>query len=272
MEGFQQRITLHDNTPLIDLGICMMKKDIRTPESLYFVFPLNLEKDWGSHYDTAGVPVELGVQHLPGCCRDWFMVNSYASIHNISKGATLYCPEAPMVQIGDFNFARRNSFIERRENPILLAWPLNNCWDTNFRASQPGYIMLRYAFRTHGPFDSERACREGHVVSTPVEYQIVVNCEKQVEKLFFKVSGDGIHVQHIKRAEDGRGIIIRLICLKKYPVYGNVEFTGRKISKIFVVSPVEEDIHELLSADNKLNYNFLPFRITSFRVVFVINL
>ena len=268
VDGFQQRITLHDNTPVIDLGVCLMKKDIRTPESLYFVFPLNIEQGWSSHYDTSGVPVEIGAQHLPGCCRDWFMVNSYASIHTSSKGATLYCPEAPMVQIGDFNFARKNPLIERRQNPLLLAWPLNNCWDTNFRASQPGYIMLRYAFRTHGPFDPERACNEGQIVSTPVEYQMVVDCEKEKEKEFIKIAGDGIHLQHIKRAENGIGIIIRLICLKNYPVYGNIKFIERKISKIFVVSPVEEDKHELLSADNKLNYKFVPFRITSFRIVF----
>jgi hypothetical protein len=39
--NLEQRITLHADTPMIDLSARFLKKDVRSPEALYFAFPLN---------------------------------------------------------------------------------------------------------------------------------------------------------------------------------------------------------------------------------------
>jgi len=51
---------------------------------------------------------------------------------------------------------------------LLLAWPLNNYWHTNFPLTQPGRISLRYGLLTHGPFDATEAQRQAAAFAQPV--------------------------------------------------------------------------------------------------------
>lgn len=55
-------------------------------------------------------------------------VNSLVFVHEQDRGVVLYCPDAPMVQVGDFNFGRNQASIPKKERPVLLAWPLSNYW------------------------------------------------------------------------------------------------------------------------------------------------
>ncbi len=49
-----------------------------------------------------------------------------------------------MTRFGDFHFGPPIDAVPRDENPLLLAWPVNNYWDTNFPLVQSGRISLRY--------------------------------------------------------------------------------------------------------------------------------
>ncbi|MBD3290532.1 hypothetical protein GF337_17135, partial [candidate division KSB1 bacterium] len=186
-EFLEQRILIANDSPVIELNLKLMKQDVRTPESVYFAFPLSLAKGWRCHFDTAGVPVELDVQQLPGSCRDWLAVNSFVALYDENHGAALYCPDAPIVQVGDFNFGSRSSSIQRKANPMLLAWSLNNYWDTNFRITQPGSIELRYYFRSFQKFDLFEVFQEASALCNPLEIHPAISCEKNEKGRFFEL-------------------------------------------------------------------------------------
>ena len=166
--GLHQRITLRADSPVIALEAEFDKTAGTDPEALYFVLPLNLAAGWRCHFDTAGIPVALDEEQLPGACRGWLTVESYVSLHTAEWGATLFCPDAPLVMPGDFHFGPPLDSVARQANPLLVAWPLNNYWNTNFPLSQPGPVRLRYGLHTQRSFDAVEASRQAAAFANPI--------------------------------------------------------------------------------------------------------
>lgn len=206
----EQRITWFRDRPGIELQAKLDKTDDRAPESIYFAFPLRLDAGWQAVYDTAGTLVRLDDDQLPGVSRDWVTVDRAVSVFDGRRGVTLACPDAPLVQIGGFRFGRESAAVEREANPLLLAWPINNYWDTNFRASQPGPISLTYTITPFRSFESGEMLRLGVEAAHPVQLFPAVECAEETGGTLLEVSGDGIEATYVKPAEDGDGIVVRL--------------------------------------------------------------
>lgn len=266
VKDLEQRITLRADSPLISLDVSFRKQDVWSPESIYFTFPLNLPEDWRSYFDTGDIPIELDAEQIPGVCKDWVTVNSFVSVHNGDRGVTLYCPDAPLVQVGDFNFGRKHAVIERRKNPLLLAWPLNNYWETNFRGSQPGFMEFSYFFSSDGDYDPLTVTQEAqHVMNPPIVHP-VINCNEPLQGKFLQLKGTGIKVVYSKAAENNQGIIVRLLNLKSEPVQGELTFPGRTISSAWLCSAQEENRESLDVRDSVVSINLSPRLLTTIRI------
>jgi len=168
VKQFVQRIILRADSPVIGLEVEFEKLAQTEPEAIYFVIPLALPSGWRAHFDTAGKAVEVDAEQLQGACRGWLTVESYLALYTEGWGATLFCPDAPMVMPGDFHFGPPLEAVPRQKNPLLLAWPLNNYWNTNFPQSQSGPIRLRYGLLTHGTFDAGEASRQAVAFAQPI--------------------------------------------------------------------------------------------------------
>ena len=264
--NLQQRITLRADSPLVELSARFRKLDVRTPEALYAVFPLNLPEGWRSHFDTAGVPAELDAEQIPGTCRDWVTVDSYVSLHGGQRGVALYCPDAPLVQVGGFNFARKHEAIPRGKNPLLAAWLTNNYSGTNFRASQPGILEFRYALSSQNGYDPERVAREAQQVVHPPLVHPAMRCPAPRDGRFLQVEGPGVVLLYVKPAEDQRGIILRLLNLRDDPAPAAVTLPGRRITSACLSSTVEEDRQSLPVEDSTVRLTLPSRRLTTIRV------
>jgi alpha-mannosidase len=162
-----QRITFSADDPLIQLEAELELEPEASPQSVYFAFPLAAAGGWEAIYDTAGQPVRLDEDQLPGACRNWVTVDTFAAIGNSGGAAALFCIDAPLVQFGDFHFGPPVDAVPRPENPLLLAWPINNYWDTNFPRVQRGRIRLRYGFMSFDSLDADALLARGHAVRRP---------------------------------------------------------------------------------------------------------
>jgi len=267
VKNLQQRITLHADSPVIDLWVRFTKEDIRSPEAIYFTFPVNMPASWKAHFDTAGIPTELDVEQIAGTCRDWVTADTFASIHRPDFGVTLYCPDAPLVMFGNFNFGQNQASIPRNRNPLLLAWPLNNYWETNFRANQPGVIELRYSLSSHNAFDPVRSSLEGQQICNPPVTHPVLETVTPGEGRFIEVQGKNVIVTHVKPAEDYRGVIIRLINLGNQLTAAEVGLPGRNVTKAWIDDILENDRDGLPVNNGIASVDLAPRRPTTIRLV-----
>ncbi|WP_152397610.1 hypothetical protein [Paenibacillus cellulositrophicus] len=249
----EQRITFSAIHPRISLTASMNKSDIRTPESIYFAFPLRMDKDWRAHYDTAGLPVELDREQLGTACRDWVTVDQTVSIYDKQKGITLACPDAPLVQVGDFHFGKENEQIKRQENPLLLAWAMNNYWDTNFWASQPGDVLFRYELSPFEQFDPVEAYRAGIAAADPIAINAAVMCEREEEGQWFGQSSGTVVLQYMKPAIDGNGFILTLRNVGSDPSEYTFTVIDKEVEDAYLVNPLEEVVHSIPCSGNEVS-------------------
>lgn len=244
MDRLEQRFTFFSYRADIEMKVSYVKQDITTPEGTYFAIPLNV-KDWRCIYDTAGQIVELDEQQLPGVCRDYITVDKSVSIFDGSHGVTLVCPDAPLVQVGDFNFGREHHKIDRDSRPLLLAWPMNNYWETNFRAHQPGFNSFTYYLSTFQTFDPANVLQSSAQAIAPVYTTAVMNCREDVSGQFIQLSGTGVQIFDVKPAEEGKGIIVRLSNCTEQSVNAQLIFPSSKIKTAFRTNALEENQMEI---------------------------
>ncbi|MDE7212859.1 MAG: hypothetical protein K2O03_15645 [Lachnospiraceae bacterium] len=163
-----QEITFYACQPNIRMEVSFYKEAVYLPESIYFAVPLSMEGGWQCSYDTAGEVVKLDEEQLGNVCRDWVTVDGAVALYDGRKAVTLACPDAPLVQVGGFHFGQENKGIAREENPLLLAWAMNNYWDTNFCANQQGAVKLAYELNVHEAFRERMLWEDGVHATQPV--------------------------------------------------------------------------------------------------------
>lgn len=268
VEELKQKITFSTLHPRIKFKAYMKKENFTKPEGIYFAFPLNINGGWKSRFDTAGTFIELDREQLGKVSRDWVTVDQTVSIYDDEKGVVLACPDAPMVQIGDFNFGRESQSIERKENPLLLAWPMNNYWDTNFWISQPGPIQLSYEMTPFKEFDAINAYNLGQLANEPLFINAAVSCKEVERGKLFEGCGKGIVPILIRPAKKEGGLIVMLKNMTETEGQYSFNLPGKTIIKACLVNVLGEEISEIKVIDNKVNVNIPPCALSHLLVAF----
>ncbi len=221
VKSLEQEITLLGDSPMISLKAKIDKEDIETPESIYFAFPIKLKSNWNACFDTAGVPTLLDNEQLHGSSKDWITSEAFVSVYDEDKGITLFTSEAPMAQIGDFNFGKRSENIKRDENPLLLAWPMNNYWDTNFRSSQPGFVEIKYFLTTFENYNPDSTKKIADSLKIPVQTHPAMFFDKAISKQRISINGTAPHIFSVKKDLLSGDVLIKYISYAK----GNSTFS-----------------------------------------------
>jgi hypothetical protein len=208
-KDLEMSLTLAADRPALLLDVSFHKCSDLWAESTYLTFPLRL-KQWKAWYDVAGQTVALDNEQLPGTVRDYATVGTWVAAADDHLCVTLACPDAPMVQIGGFHFGQTLKSVPRTDSCLLLGWPLNNYWDTNFPASQPGFKRFHYEITSAPAFDAAASMRFGLAASTPVEYHPVLNRATITEGPLFEWKHASVLLNSIRRATDGVGLIVHL--------------------------------------------------------------
>jgi hypothetical protein len=168
IEGeLEQTITLLAHEPRVRFEAYFNKGNVTDPEALYFAFPLQMPQS-RMHFDTGGVATAFDADQLPGACRDWLAAGDWVAVAGAEGCVALACPDAPLWQVGGFNYGRGVKNATGLNQALLLAWPMNNYWNTNFRAAQPGFLRLRWELACWERFDAGDCTRFGVSSARPV--------------------------------------------------------------------------------------------------------
>ena len=268
LKEIEQRITFSTNHPKISLDVSFVKSPVRKPEGIYFAFPLNLHSGWECVYDTADTFVQLDVEQLGEVCRDYITVDKSISIFDKEGGCTLACPDAPMIQVGGFQFGKENKQIERIQNPLLLAWPMNNYWDTNFAASEDGKMSFHYELSAFAEFNEKETYRMGIEAAVPCTVGAAVICEKQEEQEFLHYDSESLIPIFIRPqyANEGGLIAMKNFCDEE----GNCTLSvpGRKISFAAITDIQGNTKKELEIIGNQVNMIGSPNALTFLKMCF----
>ena len=163
-------VTLPDHEPTVAFEAFWQMTSESRPEATYFLLPFAVPGAT-ARVDVGDVPIRVNVDQLAGTNRDFFTAQRWVDFSNDDFGVTIACPLNPLVQLGDFSFAR-DLADGRPRRAMFLGWVTNNYWPTNFRPAQPGRVTARYVVRPHdGAFDESLAHRHGAEAARPVVMQ-----------------------------------------------------------------------------------------------------
>ncbi|MCC7146895.1 MAG: hypothetical protein IT443_10665 [Phycisphaeraceae bacterium] len=235
----RQTILLRADRPTVAMEALIQKQDQRLPESIYFALPLNLP-GWRANFDTADVPTEFDREQLPGVSRDWITVGQYVAVHNGQHAVTLACPDAPLVQLGGFNFGKGQKSVPDRERCLVLAWALNNYWSTNFRVSQPGDCRVNYELTTHAGFDPVVSAQLGTAAAQPIEAHPLMQSSAKQSGRTIEVQGVGVNVLAAGPAQDGKEIMVRLANVTDKAARATMALPGRMITRAWLCDGLEK--------------------------------
>ena len=195
------------------------------PEATYLTFPFAVPTPT-ARLDLGGQAMVPESDQLPGACRDYFTVQRWLDFSNDDFGVTVATPNAPMVQLGDFSFGQKRSEF-RLPRALLLGWPTNNYWETNFAAHQAGPVTARYAVLPHRTFSEADAHRFGLEQSTPVGFQHLGETTVSAAPLapigsLLDLPNPPILPLRIKPFGVGRSILLRLLNASDVPARARI--------------------------------------------------
>ncbi|MBB6479938.1 hypothetical protein [Spirochaeta isovalerica] len=185
----------------------------RRKEGLHFAFPMDIPGGV-LRYDSAWGTVRLEEDQLPGANRNFISASRWVDVSGPEKGMSCVLMDAPIFKSGELVHDP-----VRSGPPGLCGWldtvdykgtvysyVMNNYWQTNFKADQPGKTLFRYVFRPHGSYSPEENYRSSLENLQPL--QVTAAEGKQIRELP-RTSCEAVVISSLER-RDG-SLFMRLV-------------------------------------------------------------
>jgi alpha-mannosidase len=183
-------------------------------ESLNFGFPFHV-RDGDMRLDIPMAIMRPEKDQIPGSCKNWLEVGSWADVSNKDYGVTWVTLDAPLVEVGGITATllggQSNPAVWRKHiepTQKLYSWALNNHWETNYRAYQDGIITFRYALQPHKAFDPVAATKLATGLSQPLIVTAATSNAPATAKL--QLGNEQLVALVLKPSMDGKAWIVTL--------------------------------------------------------------
>jgi hypothetical protein len=283
-------IILYDKIKRIDFANRVLKDSTPLLE-IYFAFPFKINNPnfWFEGSNSVIVPLR---DQFPGSNSNYYAVQHWADVSDSQIGVTLSCVQSHLLEFGGLwpcyvsqahhgvtppDFGRE--FVKQSEltRGYMYSFVLDSNFRTNFQPVQQGDILFCYSVTTHKEGWKEGRARDfGWAICNPL-VPVRVEGKKQGtlgEKMgLCQVDKPNVFLLTLKRAEDGDGIIARLIETEGKSVDpapdGEVTVTltlpSLTIKKAYRTNLVEENMSQLPFTEHSITAPIKAFGITTIR-------
>lgn len=254
-----QEIVLYDGLKRIDFATRLLKDSTGLME-VYIAFPFDLQRPQ-FRFEASNSVIEPIRDQLPGSNTDAYALQHWADVCDETGGVTWTSLDAPVMELGGLwpgyvseahhcvtppgfghDFLRDPAQLDRGH---IYSYVFANNFRVNFQPVQLADVLFRYSITTHsGDWRAGRAGRFGWQAMMPLMAVGVLG--PQVGSLgasesFCQVDPLNIMLSALKRAEDGDGLIVRLIETMGRPTRAVVTLPRLEIDEAFATNLVEEN-------------------------------
>jgi alpha-mannosidase len=238
------------------------RENVYDQEGVHFAFPFNVP-DGVIRMDVPWAVVRPEHDQLPGACKNYFTVQRWVDVSNEEYGVLLATPDAPLIEVGRITNDPRSSvgWIKKLEpTSTVYSYVMNNYWETNYKASQPGVTTFRYAIAFHAPCGLEVAHRFGEALGQPL-VAVPVARDALEYPSFMNVAPAGVIVTALKPSEDGKAWIARLYGASGRPEQATIALGKGERPKMWLSDLTEDKKAEVDGSIDVPPYGMVTLRI-----------
>jgi len=278
-----QEIILYDRIKRIDIQNRVLKDSTPTME-FYFAFPFKIE-DPKFKFEGSNSVIEPIKDQFPGSNSNYYTVQHWANVTDGEIGITLSPIESHLLEFGglwpcyvsqahhgvtppDFG----TEFVKQDDlkNGYMYSFCLDSNFRTNFQPTQQGDMLFRYSITTHkGDWKDGRSRDFGWSIGNPL-IPVSVDGKKKgtlsKSMSFCHVDKPNVLLLTLKQAEDGDGIIVRLVETEGIKVTVTVTLPFITVEKAYQTNLVEENERILSAQKHAVTVPLNPFGITTIRI------
>lgn len=260
--GLVRDVQIVSGLDRVDIVDAVDRKNVYSPDAVHLAFPFQVPGGV-LRMDVPWAVVSPEVDQLEGSCKNYFTVQRWVDVSNEQRGMTCAVLDAPMIEIGKITCdARHLGWIKTLEaSATWYSYAMNNYWETNYKASQEGVTVFRYALRPHAAYDGADAQRFGIERSQPLVVLPADPDARPPEQLLM-VTPSEVIVTACKPSDNGKDVVVRLFNTAAQPVKAKIRWgTAPKETYLATIS-------ETAGAKAPEKLEMPPFGIVTLRATF----
>jgi alpha-mannosidase len=277
-----QEIILYDKLKRIDFSNQVLKDSTPTME-VYFAFPFKMDcPDF--RFEAPNSVIKPLRDQLPGTNSNYYSVQHWADVSDGNIGITFTPVDVHLVEFGGLHpcyvsqahhgFTSPNfgaDFVKEMTKGYMYSFAIDSNFRTNFQATQLGDILFRYSITAHkGDWINGRPRDFGWAIGNPlipvpVDDRRKGNLPKSMS--LCQIDKSNILLMTLKKAEDGEGIIIRLIETEGHDTEVSVTLPHVSIEKVYETNLVEENENMIAVQGQTITTKVKAFGIKTIRIM-----
>ncbi len=279
-----QEIILYDQIKRIDFANRILK-DSTPLQEIYFAFPFKMDKP-EFRFEGSNSVIEPSRDQFPGSNTNYYAVQHWADISDGEYGITLSPVESHLLEFGGLwpNYCSQAhhgidppgfgaDFVtpEQITKGYMYAFVMSSNFRTNFQPVQQSEILFHYSLTTHeGNWQKGDCARFGWAIANPF---IVDDVRGKNDGLLppdtmglCSVDKPNVLLTTLKEAEDGNGIIIRLIETQGRQTTASVTLPDIAVAEAVVTNLAEQNEGQAVFTEHEVQVSLRAFGITTVRI------